>query len=347
MNLISRVSEHAGIFQQKMAQNEIEEMLDHLRRIKSGGNISSVKIDQIKKLEMVLRDFRTFIKYHHVLFPDSLVKLTKNAKSTAEMLHWVFDGIPNECKTNLYLERLESHLLELFEGNSSLSYNCQLNDFDLSEYMNCLGKNLNDLLMMFLERGRSGHPEENLAIHRSIKQLKIVQKKMKLLRYLYATEINGYVNDEKLEYLETRIQFMSNNMGQLCLAVSVIIVADFEDDTDEDEYDKNEDDISNKPPSLLCLIVLAVKGQYIQFQPSEWKGSRVSLSFSEELSKFASLGSKTWKPFHQHLRSLITTNRGKSIDGTPFHRVSELRLLKVLDLSSHSVDRLSSATFKQ
>ncbi|KAF3682968.1 hypothetical protein FXO38_00981 [Capsicum annuum] len=55
-------------------------------------------------------------------------------------------------------------------------------------------------------------------------------------------------------------------------------------------------------------FMLAVKGHLIQFQPSEWKGSRVSFSFSKELSKFTSLVSKTGKPFHQHLRSLITTN---------------------------------------
>ncbi|KAG5630628.1 hypothetical protein H5410_002345 [Solanum commersonii] len=92
-----------------------------------------------------------------------------------------------------------------------------------------------------------------------------------------------------------------------------------------------------------CLVksreekfMLAVKGL---FQPLVWKGSRVSFSFSEEHSK-------TQKHFQQHLRSLITTNRGKSNDGIHFCQISELRLLKVLDLSSHSVHILSSATFK-
>ncbi|KAK4732965.1 hypothetical protein R3W88_025953 [Solanum pinnatisectum] len=93
-------------------------------------------------------------------------------------------------------------------------------------------------------------------------------------------------------------------------------------------------------------FMLAVKGQYIQFQPLDWKGSRVSFSFSEELSKFASLVSKTQKPFHQHLRSLITANGGESIDVIPFCQISELRLLKVLDLSSYTVEFLSLATFK-
>ncbi|KAG5587079.1 hypothetical protein H5410_047513 [Solanum commersonii] len=98
-----------------MAENGIEEMLDHLRRIKSGGNLTSFKIDQIQKFEMWLGVLRTFIKYHHVLFRDSLVKHTKNAKSTMEMLHRVLDGITDQCKTNLNLERLESHLLEFLK----------------------------------------------------------------------------------------------------------------------------------------------------------------------------------------------------------------------------------------
>ncbi|PHT39477.1 hypothetical protein CQW23_23050 [Capsicum baccatum] len=104
-------------------------------------------------------------------------------------------------------------------------------------------------------------------------------------------------------------------------------------------------------------FMLAVKGHLVQFQPSEWKGSRVSFSFSKDLSKFTSLGSKTWKPFHQHLRSLIMTNDTKSewnsfcqvskvILWNPFRQVSEVRLLKVLDLSSFCVRALSSTTLK-
>ncbi|PHT34949.1 hypothetical protein CQW23_26749 [Capsicum baccatum] len=43
-------------------QNEMEEILDHLRRIKSGGDLDSFKIDQIEKLTMDLRLLRTFVK---------------------------------------------------------------------------------------------------------------------------------------------------------------------------------------------------------------------------------------------------------------------------------------------
>ncbi|KAH0634513.1 hypothetical protein KY284_037299 [Solanum tuberosum] len=79
--------------------------------------------------------------------------------------------------------------------------------------MDFLGKHLNDVLMILLEEEIWYYPpEENLEMLVFIKQLKIVQKKMKFLRYLYDTEINGYINHEKLECLETRIQFMMIQM---------------------------------------------------------------------------------------------------------------------------------------
>ncbi|XP_075110884.1 putative late blight resistance protein homolog R1B-16 [Nicotiana tabacum] len=88
-------------------------------------------------------------------------------------------------------------------------------------------------------------------------------------------------------------------------------------------------------------FMLAVRGN---IQPSDLKESRVSFSFSNDLSKFAS---KMRKPFHQHLKSLITTNRGESLYWNPFSQVINLmRLLKVFDLSSHKLGRLSLATMK-
>ncbi|KAH0664906.1 hypothetical protein KY285_026112 [Solanum tuberosum] len=96
-------------------------------------------------------------------------------------------------------------------------------------------------------------------------------------------------------------------------------------------------------------FMLAVKGHYIQFQPSEWKESQVSFNYGNEFSKFAYLRSKTWKTFNQHLRSLIMTNGGLfriSHNWNPFRQCSKLKLVKVLDLSSHQVDCLSSATFQ-
>ncbi|XP_009777479.1 putative late blight resistance protein homolog R1A-3 isoform X2 [Nicotiana tabacum] len=92
-------------------------------------------------------------------------------------------------------------------------------------------------------------------------------------------------------------------------------------------------------------FMLAVKEHYRDFQTSIWKESRVSFSFSTELSEIALLGSRTRKPFHQHVRSLMT-NGTEFLDWNPFRQVSELRLLKVLNLSSHLVIALSSATLK-
>ncbi|WMV48551.1 hypothetical protein MTR67_041936 [Solanum verrucosum] len=281
-----------------MNENEIEEMLDHLRRIKIEGNLDSFKIWH-RDLDIVLRVFRTFIKYH-VLLPDCLVKLTKNAKWTVEMLHRVFDGIPDECKTNLNLERLESHLLEFFEGNSSLSYNYELNDFDLSKYMDCLEKILNDVLMMFLKKGRSCHPKEKLAIHRSIKKLKIVQKKMRFLKYIYAAEINGYVNYEKLECLETQIQFMANNVGHFCLAV-LDYVAEIE------VIDENN--LFNKPPHLLSLVVLVELEMKMIFH-GQLKASKFTQSKTFKDKKLP-------KQFSHHLHSLLMYLRNKKLENFP------------------------------
>ncbi|KAK4380587.1 hypothetical protein RND71_002449 [Anisodus tanguticus] len=181
-----------------MAQNGIDDVLDHLGRIKCRGDLSSIKIDQVEKLEMHLRFLRTLIKYHHVLLPDFLVKITKKAKLIVEMLD--FSGILDECKSNLNVERLVQ-LLKFIEGNTSSMCNFELNDSDLSEYMDCLGKNLNDVLMC-LELDKSDPSstnEEILQYNRVLKQVKNIQKKMRFLRYLYATEINGYVDHAKLD----------------------------------------------------------------------------------------------------------------------------------------------------
>ncbi|KAF3684334.1 hypothetical protein FXO37_01385 [Capsicum annuum] len=85
-------------------QNEIEEMLDHLRRIKSGGDLDSFKIDQIEKLEIDLRFLRTFIKYNHFLWPNSIVKITKKARSIVKILCGDFVGIPDEYFLLVFLD---------------------------------------------------------------------------------------------------------------------------------------------------------------------------------------------------------------------------------------------------
>ncbi|XP_070025010.1 uncharacterized protein [Nicotiana sylvestris] len=92
-----------------MTQNDIEDMLDNLRRIKiRGHDLNNIKI---KTLEMELRFLSTFLKYHHLLLPDSFVNIAKKAQLIDEMLQSVFD----ECKTDLNVERLVSQLLEFIE----------------------------------------------------------------------------------------------------------------------------------------------------------------------------------------------------------------------------------------
>ncbi|XP_049388203.1 putative late blight resistance protein homolog R1A-3 [Solanum stenotomum] len=293
-----------------MAENEIEEMLNHLRRIKSGGNLDSDKIDEIKGLEVSLRVLRTVIKYHHVLFRDSFVKHKKNAKLTMAMLHQVLDGIPDECKTNLNLERLESHLLEFVERDTILNNNYELNDLDLSECMDCLEKNLNDLLILSLESARSYPPEENHKInHRFLKELKVVQRKLRFLTYLYATEINGYVNHEKLECLDTRIQFMANNVGHFCLAFSDV-VNDIDGNEDEDAYN----DILKKPPYLLFLIVL-VELEMKKIFLSELKASKFTHSRTFKYKKLP-------RGFSHHLHSLLIYLRKQKLKKIPDNNVS-------------------------
>ncbi|MCD9645855.1 hypothetical protein HAX54_035165 [Datura stramonium] len=155
------------------------------------------------------------------------------------------------AKLSTKMEKLASPMMRFLEGhgvgNTSSKFNYELDDSFLLEYMDYLDKNLNDVLICM-------HYLKILKENRLLKQVKIIQKKMRFLRYLYATKINGYVDHEKLECLEARILFMANNVGQFCLAVSV---------NDENYLNEcedcicaPEDDILHKPPYLLCLIVL-------------------------------------------------------------------------------------------
>ncbi|PHU00089.1 hypothetical protein BC332_29876 [Capsicum chinense] len=131
---VNKTSErHNGLLS---LQNEIEEILDHLIRIKSG------------------------------------VKITKKARRLVKMLCGDFVRILDECKTNLDLKRMESHLLVVIDGNTSLSYNSKLNGYDLSEYMDFLRENLNDVLERHGESNRS-YLERN----QFTKQLEIVKRK--------------------------------------------------------------------------------------------------------------------------------------------------------------------------
>ncbi|WMV48530.1 hypothetical protein MTR67_041915 [Solanum verrucosum] len=322
----SKMYPQKGVFLKKMVQNEIEEMLDHLRRIKS--NLSSIQIEKAERLERVLRFLRTITKYHHV-FPDSLVILTKKAKLTVRVLGQIYDKIPKKCKTYLNLKRLVLHLLEIFEGNTSLSCNSELNDYDLSELMDCLGKNLNDILMLLLGLTVDDSSPLTRILILFIKQLIIVQKKMRFLRYLYATEINGYVDYEKLEGLETRIQFMADNVGQLCFTIFV------SEDEDESIYDI----IESKSPYLLWLIVF-VELEMKKIFLGELKASKFTQSKTFKDKKLP-------KGFSHHLHSLLVYLRNTKLKNFP-NNVSaqniglaiELLLFFLdADLSNHVISR--------
>ncbi|XP_016434544.1 putative late blight resistance protein homolog R1A-3 [Nicotiana tabacum] len=285
-----------------MAHNEIEDMLDHLRRIKIGGDLNSVKIDEIETLELELRFLRTFIKYYPFLLPDSLAKIIKKAQLIVEMLNSVFGGIPDECKTNLNVERLVSHLLEFIGGNASSRYNNELNDSYLSEYMDCLVKNLNDVLVSLELDESETFLTDGLLLqtNRCLKQVKIIQKKMRFLRYLYATEMNGYIDHEKLEGLETRIRFMADNVGQFCFSLWIL---------GEDEDNLNN--ILSKPPYLLCLIML-VELEMKKIFRGEVKGSKFTQSRTFKDKKLP-------KGFLRHLRALLVYLSNKILENFPIN----------------------------
>nr|XP_016435626.1 PREDICTED: putative late blight resistance protein homolog R1B-23 isoform X1 [Nicotiana tabacum] len=82
--------------------------------------------------------------------------------------------------------------------------------------------------------------------------------------------------------------------------------------------------------------MLAVKGNYSDFQLSEWKETRLSI----KLTKLSMILLPA-----EPLRSLITNDGGEFLLWNPFPEISKLEFLKVLDLSSHEVVPLSSAMF--
>ncbi|KAH0637600.1 hypothetical protein KY289_037515 [Solanum tuberosum] len=268
-----------------MAQSDIDDVLDHLRRIKSGGHLNSVRIAEIETLEMDLRFLRTFLKYDHVLGPDPLVKIKKKAKLIMEML--VFGGVPDECITNINVERQVSQLQEFIEGNTSSGLNYELDDTYLLEYMDYLDKNLIDAPRYLVKSDPFLIKEIKILekTDRYLRQLIFIQKKMRFLRYLYGTEINGYIDHEKLKGLQTRIQFMAENVGQYCLALWVC----------EDENDTYN--IESKPPYLLFLVAL-VEQEMKKIFLGELKTSKYAKSRTFKEKKLP-------KGLSHHLHSLL------------------------------------------
>nr|XP_009604319.1 uncharacterized protein LOC104099122 [Nicotiana tomentosiformis] len=280
-----------------MAHNDIEDMLDHLRRIKSRGDLNVVKIET---LEMELRFLRTFIKYPHALLPDSLKEIRKKAKLIVEMLHSVFGGISGEYKTSLNVERLVSELQEFSEDNgTSLIYNFELNDSYMLEYMDYLDQNLNDA-PRYLVRSVTFFAEKINILQKTdryLRQVKVIQNKIRFIRYLYGAEINGYVDRDKLEGMQARIQFMADNVRQFCLALWIKVDGD------------DTSDIESKPPYLLCLVVI-VELEMKKIFLCELKASKFTQSRILKDKKLP-------KGFSYQLHCLLVYLRDKKLDNFP------------------------------
>ncbi|XP_009803436.1 putative late blight resistance protein homolog R1A-3 isoform X1 [Nicotiana sylvestris] len=278
----------------EVAQNDIEDMLDHLRSIKRGGDLNVVKIET---LEMELRFLRTFLEYHHVLLPDSLVNIAKKVQLVGEMIQSVFaDG----CKTNLNVERLASHFLKFIEGKTSSRFNYELDDSYLLEYMDYLDKNLNDAPRYlvksdpFLRKGLKILQKTD----RFLKQVKFLQKTMRFLRYLYGTEINGHIDREKQKRLEIQMQLVADNVIQFCVALWT------------NEIDgNNASNIENKPSYLICLVRLVELEMKTIFR-GELKASKFSHSRTFRTRKLP-------KGFSHHLHSLLVYLREKKLGNFP------------------------------
>ncbi|PHU21160.1 hypothetical protein BC332_06267 [Capsicum chinense] len=273
-----------------MSENDIDYVLDHLRRIKSEGDVNSFKIDQIETLEMELRFLRSSLKYNHVLLPDVSVKITKKAKLIVEMLQSVFGG-----NNLLNVESPVSHLLEFIQDNTSSRFNYVLDDCFLLEYMDYLDKNLYDALRYIVK-------SDPLLI----KEIKILQKKMRFLRYLYGTKMTGYVDDEKLKGLRTRIQFMAENVGHFYLDVWI---AEDGEDADSKEDNDNTFTIESKPPYLLFQVVL-VELEMKNIFLNELKASKFTQSRTFKDRKLP-------KGFSDYLRHLLLYLRNKKLKNFP------------------------------
>ncbi|KAF3682987.1 putative late blight resistance protein -like protein R1B-14 isoform 2 [Capsicum annuum] len=196
------------LYLRKMVQNEIDDALDQLGMIKSGGDLSSIEVDQIEKLELRLRFLRTFIKYKYVLLPDSLVKITRTAQQTVEKLD--FGKIPDECRTNIKTESLVSQLQEFVEGNTSSMCNFEMDDSDPTKYMDYLDKNLNDLLRLLL---RVPDPDMTKEVKILKNKLTYIQKRMRekklpkgfshhlnsLLVYLRNKKLKNFVSAQEID----------------------------------------------------------------------------------------------------------------------------------------------------
>ncbi|PHT38183.1 hypothetical protein CQW23_21756 [Capsicum baccatum] len=302
-----------------MAHKVIEDMIDQLRRIKSRGDLNVDKIGQTETLETELKIFITFIKYYHVISPDSLVEIPKKAKLIVEMLHSFF----GKHKT-LLNSRLVSELQEFNEESTSLIYNFELNGSYMLQYIDYLNQNLDDALGYLVRFDTFSTERINILrkTDKCLRKVTIIQNKMRFIRYLYGAEINGYVDHEKLEGLDTLIKFLADNVGRFCLPISL----------NEDGADTFN--IKSKPPYLLFLVVL-VELEMKNIFLCELKASKFiqSRTFKDK---------KLPKGFLHHLHRLLVYLRNKNLDNLPanvsarkFDVAIEFLLVFLSDVPNH------------
>ncbi|PHT39210.1 hypothetical protein CQW23_22783 [Capsicum baccatum] len=146
------------------------------------------------------------------------------------------------------------------------------------------------------------------------KQLTYIQKRMRFLRYLYGTEINGCVGHEKLKGLRTQIQLMAENVGHFYLSLF----------GDEDH---------TLVSYCLCLIVL-VELEMKKIFCGELKASKFTQSKTFREKKLP-------KGFSHHLNSLLVYLRNKKLKNFASARnidvVIEFLLVFLCDVPNHVI----------
>ncbi|KAM3269332.1 hypothetical protein P3S67_030214 [Capsicum chacoense] len=217
-----------------------------------------------------------------------------------------------ECRTNINTERLVSQLQEFVEGNTSSMCNFEMDDSDPTKYMDYLDKNLNDLLRLLL---RVPVPDMTKEVKILKKKLTYIQKRMRFIRYLYGTEINGCVGHEKLKGLRTQIQLMAETVGHFYLSLC---------------YDKDHTLVS----SCLCLIVL-VELEMKNIFRGELKASKFTQSKTFREKKLP-------KGFSHHLNSLLVYLRNKKLKNFAFAQdidvAIEFLLVSLSDVPNHVIN---------
>ncbi|PHT39417.1 hypothetical protein CQW23_22990 [Capsicum baccatum] len=168
-----------------------------------------------------------------------------------------------------------------------------MDDSDPTKNMDYLDKNLNDLLRLLLH---VPDPDMTKEVKILKKKLTYIQKRMRFIRYLYGTEINGCVGHEKLKGLRTQIQLMAETVGHFYLSLC---------------YDEDHTLVS----SCLCLIVL------VELEMQKIFRGELKASKNKKLKNFASA-----QDIDVAIEFLLV-----SLSAVPNHVINGKRLNEVLE----------------